>query len=155
MGRPTSLTPQVAEKILTAIRKGNYKSTACAAAGIPRSSLHNWEQRAETGEEPYSSFIDEMRQAEAEAEMALQEEIRNAKPAITGVCGPDPWTSRAWIMERRWPNKWSGRVKVTVNEEIDSLTKKLARDPELHRRVLHVLSDEEPAADGSNGHEPH
>lgn len=153
-GRPTSLTPEVAAAILDAIRAGNFRETACKAARIAMQTLRNWEQRAEAGEEPYASFVVDMHEAEAEAEKTLLGEIRTALPAIVGETGPTPWQARAWVMERRWPKRWSGRVRVTVADEVDSLTRKLAKDPELHRRVLHVLADEESSADGAT-REPH
>lgn len=45
-GRPTRLTPQVAEKITDKIREIGYISEACAAAGVGISTVHGWRSQA-------------------------------------------------------------------------------------------------------------
>lgn len=42
MARPTKLTPQVHERIVNAISKGNYIETAAALAGIDKTTLYDW-----------------------------------------------------------------------------------------------------------------
>jgi hypothetical protein len=150
-GRPTSLTPEVQEAIVVALRKGNYRQTAAAAAGVHRNRLAEWEKRGESGEEPFAEFMLAMIAAEAEAEMELVDEIRHARKDKDGA---DLWTSRAWILERRFAHRWSGRVKQQTAEAVDALTDKLKADPDLHRKVLDVLvSDQESAATGpGTGH---
>lgn len=149
-GRPTSLTPEVSAVIVAALRKGNYRGTAAAAAGVHRNRMAEWEKRGETGEEPFASFMVAMITAEAEAEIELVAEIREAR---TGK-DADAWTSRAWILERRFAQRWAGRVKQQAAEAVDALTEKLKADPELHKRVMHVLTaDQETATPGAGaGH---
>jgi transposase len=136
MGRPTSLTPEVEKAIVLALRAGNYRDTAAQAAGIHRHTLRNWVIRGEQDEEPFASFLAALEKAEAAGEKKLLREIRK---------GVDGWQSRAWMLERRWPSRWSGRVRLTVSDHVDQLTSKLKADPELHRKVLDVLAGEEPA----------
>ena len=45
MARPTKLTPDVQQKICTAIQGGNYIETAAAFAGINKSTLYLWLKR--------------------------------------------------------------------------------------------------------------
>jgi uncharacterized protein CbrC (UPF0167 family) len=135
--------------ILEAIEAGNYKSTAAQAAGIHRDTLNGWELRGKAGEEPYASFSDALLKAEAKAEMDLLAEIKAARPGITGVQGADLWQARCWVMERRFASRWCARVKQQVTEHVDALTEKLKADPELHRKVIDVLADQEPAASGA------
>jgi hypothetical protein len=52
-------------------------------------------------------------------------------------------------MERRFASRWCARVKQQVTEHVDALTEKLKADPELHRKVIDVLADQEPAASGA------
>jgi hypothetical protein len=151
-GRPPTIEdPAVQEIILEAIRAGNYRQTAVAAAGMHRNSLYHWEKRAEEGVEPYASFMARMSIEEAKAEIALLAEIRSAQAAVVGVSGADVWTAKAWILERRFPQRFCARVKQTVAEQVDMMTSQLRRDPELHRKVLDVL-DQEPAPAGSSSH---
>lgn len=145
-GRPTSLTPEVQRSIITSVRRGNFRMTAAAAAGVHRNSLLSWEKRGDEGEEPYASFAIALQQAEAKAEMALLRKVRTAKPGV------DLWQTAAWMLERRFASRWCARVKQQVAENVDALTSKLKADPELHRKVLDVLAGEEPSAAGPDPH---
>ena len=166
-GRPTSLTPAVHEAIVDALAKGNYRQTAAAAAGVHRNRMAEWEKRGDLAEqhiavccvddcaeckrgEPYAAFMVDMQAAEAKAEMDLIAEIRNASPAVTGVQGADVWQAKAWIAERRYAQRWAGRVKQQTAEAVDALTDKLKADPELHRKVVDVLTTETGAATGAH-----
>lgn len=124
-GRPTSLTPEVQATIIAAIEAGNYKVTACALAGIHRDTLNDWEHRGARGEEPFKTFSDALQKAEAVAESTLLNEVMRAEPGITGQRGADVWQSRAWVMERRWPKRWSGRVRMEVSEQLAQLIERL------------------------------
>ncbi len=119
MARPTSLTPEVQEAILAAIRSGNYKRTAAQKAGICEKTLYNWEERGEKGEEPFAGFLQAVKKAEADAESVLLDEVRSAQPGVTGSHGADLWQAKAWILERRWPKRWAARVRQAVTEELD------------------------------------
>ena len=137
MGRPTSLTPEVERKICASLRAGNYRETAAAAGDVDARSVRRWLERGEQGEEPFAAFLSAVQKAEAAAERRLLRAIRK---------GVDNWQSKAWIMERRWPAKWGGRVRVTVSEERESLLAKVQRDPELHERLRNVLGEGDPQA---------
>jgi transposase-like protein len=41
-GRPSSLTPQVHDQIVDAIRRGAYIETAAQAAGVTKKSFYQW-----------------------------------------------------------------------------------------------------------------
>ncbi len=146
MPRPSKLTPETQATICDALEKGNYRATAAASAGIHRNTLIDWEKRGEAGEEPYVDFLTAMQMAEAKAEMALVEEIRHAEPGIPNVRGADLWQAKAWMLERRYGGKWSGKVKAHIAEAVDDLTQKLKAKPELHAEVVSVLAGEEPPA---------
>lgn len=155
-GRPTSLTPEVEKRVLEAIKAGNYKATACKLAGIHRDTLNGWELRGKTGEEPYASFSDALQTAEAEAESGLLQQIMTAAPAVVGISGPDMWQRLAWIMERRWPQRWSGRVRLQVSEELGAFTAKVraALDDDTYRKVVDATREDAAgsAADGDSRH---
>ncbi len=58
MARPSKLTPEVSEKIVRAIRAGNYPAVAAAHAGIHAATYYRWmehgELEGEAGEDdPY------------------------------------------------------------------------------------------------------
>ena len=47
MARPTKLNFNTHNKIITAIRAGNYIETAAAYAGVNKSTLYEWLKRGE------------------------------------------------------------------------------------------------------------
>lgn len=138
LGRPTLCTPEVQGVILRAIAAGNYRVTACQMAGIHRNTLINWETWAKEGKAPYVDFLGALQKAEAEAEALLLQHV---------AIGGDGWQSKAWILERRWPGRWSGRVRLQVHEELGLLTDKLRKslDQETYRKVLDVTTREDAA----------
>ena len=144
--KPLSLTPETYVAIIDAIEAGNFRVTACRKAGIHRDTLNGWEQRAKTGEEPFASFVVDLEQAEAKGEAKLVDEIRNARPAVTGVSGADLWQARAWMLERRFPKRWAARVRQNVQEELGSLIEKLqARLPApVFAQVLDATRSDDP-----------
>lgn len=99
-GRPTKLTPEVQEKIISVIRKGNYIETAAAYAGISKQTLYNWlKQGARQPNGVYGRFVQAVEQALAESEMADLARIEQA--AMDGH-----WQASAWRLERRFPKRW-------------------------------------------------
>jgi hypothetical protein len=100
VGRPTSLTPEVAEIIVEAMRAGNYLETAAALAGISVATLRNWLRDGRRNLSPeLADFSRSVAQARAIAEIRDLERI-----------GRDTsWQSAAWRLERRHPKRWGRR----------------------------------------------
>ena len=46
-GRPTKLTPEVQERLTSAIRAGNFYEAACGYAGIDYRTFRRWMERGE------------------------------------------------------------------------------------------------------------
>lgn len=146
MGRPTSLTPEVERRILSALRGGNYREAAAQAGGVHRHTLRNWIVRGEAGEEPYAAFLAAVEKAEAFAERRLLKLIK---------VGLEGWQSKAWIMERRWPSRWGGRVRSAVNDELAAIMKRIEEklDPETFAKVVDATREDAPGASpGSTRH---
>lgn len=72
-GRPTKLTPERTDRILAAIRAGNYLNTACAYAGISYNTLRRWLTTADTPDatDELREFREALERARAEAEIRL------------------------------------------------------------------------------------
>jgi hypothetical protein len=90
-GRPSKLTPAREERILAALRAGNYLETAGRLAGISSSTLHKW--RSE-----FPEFSEAVDAARAEAEAAMVSEVRTASVKH--------WQAAAWWLERSFPRRW-------------------------------------------------
>lgn len=109
-GRQTKYTPERVQRLLSAIRAGNTRRAACAYAGISDETLARW-QRA------HVDFVDALTRAEAESEVQLVDQVRQA----------DDWHAKAWILERRWPDAWGKRdkVEITIRQHAEKLAAQL------------------------------
>jgi hypothetical protein len=105
------LTPEVAARILEAVRVGCYFSSAAACAGIHVNTLNNWMKWGENGQEPYASFRTEMLLAEE----ACEEELIKMWKAHM----PKNWQAIATFLERRKPEKWSRRDISKIENQTD------------------------------------
>ena len=66
MARPTKLTSAVQDRVVAAIRAGNYPEAAARSAGISESTFYRWMARAELeASGPYRSFREAVVLAEA------------------------------------------------------------------------------------------
>jgi hypothetical protein len=99
MARPTKLTPELAEKVITAIRAGNYASVSCQRVGISESTYYRWLERGESETSGiYREFLDQIRSAEAEAETHAVAIVRRAMG--------HEWRAAIAYLERRHPARW-------------------------------------------------
>ena len=106
-GRPTKLTPELQEKIVTAVRGGNYIETAAAYAGVSKDTLYAWLKRgarATHPNSPYRRFSDAIEKALAEAEMR--------DVLIIGKAAEEQWQAAAWRLERKFADRWGRQVQV-------------------------------------------
>lgn len=139
MGRPSGMTPQVAERIVTAIRAGAYAEVAATYAGVSRSTYflwmakgrkdaedreagdfpsideshgHEWTEeggRCWCGHTRYSDFLDRIKEAEASAEIHAVGKVRSAFET--------DWKAAMTYLERRYPSRWRRRTTVDVGME--------------------------------------
>lgn len=115
-GQPSKLTPDRLEKILEALREGNYRDSAAEAAGISYQTFRNWEKRGEAEKSGrFWTFLEAIRKAEAEGE------LHNLK-IITNAAEDGDWRAAAWQLERKNPAKWGRKdaKKVEMSGELKS-----------------------------------
>jgi transposase-like protein len=112
-GRKPGLTEELATRIALLVRRGAYRETACAAAGVSPRTLRQWLRRAGEGgphSARYRKFADALDKAEAEAEMVTAAAILRA--------GQGDWRALAWILERRGPQRWSPKHAVDLKHDV-------------------------------------
>lgn len=106
MPRPRSvMTPEAEAKILRAVRLGVWPDRAATIEGIPTATMRAHRRRNKA----FAAAVDA---AEAEAESAIHGKILRHMEK--------QWTACAWMLERRWPQRWAKRepeVAVSVTAE--------------------------------------
>lgn len=101
-------TQQRRDAILEALAAGNHVETACRMAGISKSAFYAWVHA-----DP--DFENAVNEAIARSEAELLRRIRDDAS----------WQSKAWILERRWPERWGRRDRL----ESDAKIRIVADDP--------------------------
>ena len=130
-GRPSKLTKTVAARIVEYLEVGNYQETAARAAGISRSTFHRWMKRGADAksrgkDSRYRDFRDNVKKAEAEAEVAAVKCVIDASET--------KWQAAMTFLERKFPERWSRGELVEHSGTIEQPTIDLS-----------VLTDEELA----------
>jgi len=113
IGRPSKFTAERQERILDAIRAGNYIEPAARAAGIGKSTFYEWVER-------YPDFSDAVKSAQAEAEIG--------RVAIVKQAGEEHWQAAAWWLERSSPQRWSRSASAREEPWEEALRAKEAED---------------------------
>ena len=124
-GRRTRFTPEVREKVLTAIRAGNYLEVAARYAGISESLLHSWLARGRKARSgPFLEFLEAVQSAISQAEVAAVARIVTASQT--------DWKAAAWLLERgpahqRWRPSLQLKLGDLSDAEIQSALDDVAR----------------------------
>ena len=126
MGRPSKaehvLTPERLTEIAALLLEGHHKETVADFLGIHRGTWWRWEQQGEQYPDSiYGEFRDVTRAAIAGAEIDTLRAIRS---------GARGWEARAWIAERRFPQRWGKRVEITLRREAERLAEELGTTAE-------------------------
>ena len=158
-GRPSKLSDDVKDVIVGLLLEGNYLETAAAAAGVHKSTLYRWLERADDVEakamehvEPdatdvdlyaltdpdewrYLDFRDALKAAEAYAETELLRMVRYP--------GFGPWQAAMTILERRKPQHWRRRDTHEVEHTggIGLRVQTVTPEGEARRRVAGILQE--------------
>jgi hypothetical protein len=119
MARPSKLTDELQERLVMAIAAGSTVEGAAATVGINSATHRRWMalgEQARTGR--HRVFYDAVTRAEATSEVVLVG--RMATAARNGS-----WRAAAWLLERRWPERWA---RGSVETEASPATAEL-KDP--------------------------
>lgn len=102
-GRPSSLTDERAEKLLSLVSQGAFFEAACQAVGITTAALNDWQRRGladlESGlDTRFSRFVTQLHRAKADHEISLARRVE----AQTD----EDWRAGAFVLERRYRERW-------------------------------------------------
>lgn len=107
-GRPSKLTPELQAKLVEYISAGNYDCVACGLVGINPSTYYRWLQlgkEAKSGK--YREFYNAIKKAAAAREASW----------IKYIDSDPSWQSKAWLLERRYPERWSKKETRTIETD--------------------------------------
>lgn len=99
MGRPSKYSPAVHDRIVLALRAGNYRKVAAASAGVSEATFHAW---MKSPRKQFRALQEDVARAEAEFEVTTVGQIARLVPN-----SPE---SGFKLLERRYPGRW-GRAR--------------------------------------------
>ena len=140
MARPTKLTPEVEERIVRAIRAGNYPEVAARHAGVHPSTYYRWMERGAL--EGDASEDDPYRHLRAEVERALADAEAAEVALIAQAARGGSWAAAAWLLERRYPDRWGRRARLEQVHEIKQAEETSELDTEIER-LLEEMAERE------------
>lgn len=150
MGRRTKLTPEVEDKIVTAIRGGCPYRVAAQLAGISESTFYNWIKLGEEGQPPYAEFLAAVQKANAEIQAKLTFRF--------SMAADEDWRAARDFLARRWPGDWSegreaagGREGPPTEDRPLRLSLPEFADPKVRealQRAVEAVGEAREAADG-------
>ena len=107
VGRKTVFTEELADKIVGLIRIGNFIEVACLAAGIHKSTYYEWKVKGAAGEEPFATFLDNVKEAEAVMEATL---VGHVYEACRGKKEhAKTWQQNLRLLACRFSDRWAAR----------------------------------------------
>jgi len=103
------MTDERIEAILRTVRLGLHPDRAAMAHGVSPATLRQHKRRN-------PEFVTALKEAEASAEQGFLGRILKHTDK--------QWTAAAWMLERRWPERWAKReAPITSNEARDMVNR--------------------------------
>ena len=134
LGRRSKLTPERQAKFLAALGLGLIYRVAAQCAGVSEQTIYLWLAKGRAGQHSrYVKFHEAVQEAEALREAA----------AVKAVLADPSWQSKAWFLERRYPDRWGridrrevtgqieagGAVRIELSDQLRQLLERLATEP--------------------------
>ena len=148
-GRPTLLTPELGDRIITLLRAGNTIAIATEAVGISRRAFELWMRRGRStkpADAIYAEFAERVTKARAEGEARSVAQVASA-------AGAD-WRAAAWLLERAGEEGWSKGKRqsepVTPPKELEAaFTKAAAAAREEAEATLSAIGEDPTLSEGA------
>ena len=102
VGRKTKKTSKYIEPLLDNLRSGMTYQAAATQAGLSQATVDKWRQSDDEFSQKFNEAVDY-------AEAVLLSELRAQGRAR------EDWRSTAWILERRFPERWGLKKEIDMN----------------------------------------
>ena len=139
IGEGATITPEITEKIVQALRIGSHLNTACTYAGVPQPTFSEWLRQGREGWEPYVDLVEKIDMAIAEGEMR--------DIARLDAAGDKYHQALMFKLERRHPERWGEKKQLDHRDVgrpfIDP--SKLTLEEQMQLRALLVKASPEQA----------
>lgn len=146
MGKPRSTDKELVDRLLAALRAGNYIETACAYAGIGTTTYFRWLKEAEADDAP--EHLRELRESVESAR--AQAIVRNVK-LIQDAATNGTWQAAAWWLERSQPHMWgrNDKVRAELSGPDGKPIETTVTVKEMRDTVLAFVTEDDEDTDGS------
>lgn len=112
-GRPYKFSLEIQDLICGLLERGNYLETAAACAGISKDTLFRWlKAGARESKGPLRGFSDSVKRAMAKSEASDVD--------LIGRAALENWQAAAWRLERKYPERWGRRDRMTLAGDPDA-----------------------------------
>lgn len=105
IGRP-SKKGAVREELLANLREAMSIRAACALSGVGKSTFYDWINQDD-------GFADDVEAAKRFSEAVMVSRIK----ALGEEKGD--WRAYAWLLERRFPEEWSAKKEIELNQTVN------------------------------------
>lgn len=124
-GQKSKILDEATRKtVIDSVAMGLTYEVACANASVSYRSFRNWVLRGQRAignkalfkrrkEQIYIQFVQDIQKAEAQAETVLIRRVRDASKE------PTRWQAAAWLLERRYPERYGRRDRVAMEHSGD------------------------------------
>lgn len=115
IGRPPKLTTLMIEQICDLLISGQSIATAAMISGVSESTIYRWLAigRGDGAEEIHIELVNRVQEAIECSEFELLQNLRMAAE------NKENWRVSAWLLERRFPEKYGKRLVIQANEQIN------------------------------------
>lgn len=106
IGRPPKLTAEMIEQICDLLIEGSTIARSAVITGVSESTIYRWLAigKSEGAEPIYVELVTRVGEAIESSEFELLQRMRIAGSK------PDHWRATAWMLERRFPEKYGKNV---------------------------------------------
>ena len=109
-GRKSKLITELIEKVSNEIEKGNYQKVVARKCGVGESTFYAWMEKAEGGVGgQFQELLESVKKASAVAESR----------AIQTILADDSWQSKAWYLDRRFPERWGRKDRLNAHHTVE------------------------------------
>ncbi len=137
MSRQTSLTPAVQRKLVVLVTAGHTLNAAAVMCHLGMRTVREWfyAGASKTASPLHRAFRRAIKKAQAMHERRLLGRIDTASR------DPKHWTAAAWILERRYPEKYALRLTRMLEKEREAMLAELRKtmQPETFAEVARAL----------------